>query len=249
MHIIETLFIFLLGSFIFMLGPFSFPVHSLLTQIHLYMQVTVEVSNANYKRNTLVLSKTITIPFIVSEKFENCSDLKSCQFENGPCDWTTGDQSKLTTDSMGNKYVLTTIPDQNSKQNIEVMHRVINDSYCGINFLYQTQQGADLTVSVDGLGTLWSTSVEELVDTVTLQTNSSVGWHEVSLYVDVMGVEVMNGRRVVFEGVTGGQVSIDNVTLHPCVDCQAKGTVTINHYSYYNYILKLMKVFYLYMYL
>ena len=173
------------------------------------------------------MSKTVSIPFIISEKFENCSDIKSCSFDNGLCDWTASDQSNLAVDVSGNKFLETKPSSQDSDETIEVMHSVINDSYCGLSFLYKTTDNVDLRVSVDGLGVLWSTAVVEELAAI-VQKNASLEWQEVSLYIDVLAVEMMVGRRLVMEGVglsSDAAVSIDNVTLHPCVDCQAKGII------------------------
>ena len=165
----------------------------------------------------------------MSEKFENCSDIKSCYFDNGLCDWTTNDQSEITTetDSTGNVFLQAKPLYQNSKPVSTIMEAVINDSYCGISFLYKTFN-SDLQVSVEGLGLLWSTIIsEELADGNSIAMNNS--WQETSLYIDVTSVEIMTGRMIVMEmlgvqNIQGDVVAmLDNVTLHPCVDCQAKG--------------------------
>lgn len=210
------------------------------------IQVTVEVPGANYKNNGLVLHKSLTIPFTVSEIFENCSYVKSCYFEDGPCDWKLSDQSNVAvvTDSSGNNYV-SAKPSQTNDKSMTIIETLINDSYCGMNFLYKIQQKSTIRVSVDGLGILWSSDIkDQLGDTDTMQSlNTSSSWKEVSLYIDIMGVEMMSGRMVTVDMVLsdGGSVNtaemaagLDNITLHPCLDCQAKGTCicTTNNIHY-----------------
>lgn len=189
------------------------------------IMVTIEVPGANYKGDGTVLHRTLTIPFTVSERFENCSYVKSCDFEDGPCDWTLSDQSSVVADSTGDKYISAI----SSAQMTNIIQTFINDSYCGINFLYSAQQpvsgGYTLQVSVDGVGILWSS------DDNTIITNSS--WREVSLYIDIMGVQMMpSGRTVSVDMILDNDdieavVRLDNITLHPCVDCEARGTCTI----------------------
>ena len=87
-------------------------------------------------------------------------------------------------------------------------------------------------MSVDGLGTVWSSALMGVA-------GEPSSWQQVTVYIDVQGVEHLGSRGVVFEmvqyddGMMGegleeaalGEafVAIDNITLHPCIDCEAKG--------------------------
>lgn len=91
------------------------------------------------------------------------------------------------------------------------------------------KRNIELHVSVSGLGVVWSSYSSQ--DTPTF-VSSNTSWVGVSVFIDVGSVEMMSGRNVTFEMVAMTTadddlsdyfVAIDNVTLHPCIDCQAQG--------------------------
>lgn len=190
-----------------------------------YLEVTVDIVNADYKTSGLSVSRMVTIPFIVSEKFENCSYLQLCDFENGFCDWILSDQSdtNIIANKAGNSFLQSIPIAGNNELTLEIGQKIINDSFCGLNFWFQTRN-SEIQVSVQGLGVIWSSSILEDLNPA---LNTSL-WREVSVYIDIQGAERMGGRMVVMEmvlsdvNINGAVVSIDNVTFHPCIDCQAQ---------------------------
>ena len=194
----------------------------------MFVQVIVDIVNADYKTSGLSVSRMVTIPFIVSEKFENCSYSQLCDFENGFCDWILSDQSdtNIIANKAGNSFLQSTPIAGNNELALEIGQKIINDSFCGLNFWFQTRN-SEIQVLVQGLGVIWSSSILEDLNPA---LNTSI-WREVSVYIDIQGAERMGGRMVVMEmvlsdvNINGAVVSIDNVTFHPCIDCQAQGTV------------------------
>ena len=112
----------------------------------------------------------------------------------------------------------------------------------------------ELQVAVDGLGTIWNSQL-----VATMSPNEGVtSWESATVFIDIEGVESLAGRGVEFEmvvyddGVMGEGtpemrpndvfVAVDNITLNPCVDCQAKG----NDDLYSNITFSLVLIFSLY---
>uniref|UniRef100_A0A1X7SE18 Uncharacterized protein n=1 Tax=Amphimedon queenslandica TaxID=400682 RepID=A0A1X7SE18_AMPQE len=170
---------------------------------------------------------------MIAEFFENCSYVKSCDFENGPCDWKLSDQSDSSIKEIESNSYLYSEPlldaSLSTSNSFIIGHTIINDSYCGLSFSLMKSIDIDLQVLVSGLGVVWSSySLHESTNTY---VTSNATWRDVSVFIDVSSVEIMSGRNVTFEMVpamTGDDdlsdtfVAIDNVTLHPCVDCEAQ---------------------------
>lgn len=82
---------------------------------------------------------------------------------------------------------------------------------------------------VDGLGSVWS-SVEV---SGFLPGGGAESWQQETAEVDLQAVGVLSNRSISFEiRLTDGHdplassvryVALDNVTLHPCIDCSAPG--------------------------
>ena len=169
---------------------------------------------------------------MVLEKIENCSDVRNCQFDNGACDWRLSEQSDsvIIADNLGNFFLRTRPFSANSNAILKIADTEINNSYCGVSFLYKTHK-SDIQISVEGLGVIWSTAVEEEFDP---GVNTSSVWQGASLYIDVLGVERRESRKLFIElllsdlsGNTEAMALFDNITLHPCVDCQAKSLLEL----------------------
>ena len=166
---------------------------------------------------------TASIHFSINEKYTNCSFEDSCDFESGPCHWEFIDtnSSTISTDAIGNSFLNGMVPKGDLNHVTELWRTAVNDSYCGLSFVYQVES-ALLQVSVEGLGEVWSSGV------VTATTSLSQ-WESVTAYMDVKGVEHMDVRLLVFEMAVAkgasGSVAVDNITLHPCVNCEAKGEI------------------------
>lgn len=173
---------------------------------------------------------------MIAEFFENCSYVKSCDFENGPCDWKLSDQlDSSIKETESNSYLYSEpLVDTSfwTSNSFTIGHSIINDSYCGLSFSLMKSIGIELHVLVSGLGMVWSSY--SLHETNTY-VSSNVTWRDVSVFIDVSSVEIMSGRNVTFEMVpmmagdddlSDSFVAIDNVTLHPCVDCEAQGSTT-----------------------
>ncbi|XP_019851134.1 PREDICTED: uncharacterized protein LOC109581456 [Amphimedon queenslandica] len=198
-----------------------------------YIIVEAEIVSADYKNIGNPISKSFVISFMIAEFFENCSYIKSCDFESGPCDWKLSDQSDSSIKEIESNSYLYSEPlldaSLSTSNSFIIGHSIINDSYCGLSFSLMKSIDIDLHVLVSGLGVVWSSySLHESTNTY---ISSNVTWRDVSVFIDVSSVEIMSGRNVTFEMVpvmTGDDdlsdtfVAIDNVTLHPCVDCEAQ---------------------------
>ena len=161
--------------------------------------------------------------FDIDEKYANCSFEDSCDFESGPCHWELLDTkgSKISTDADGNSFLSGVAPPGGELSHATKLWRTaVNDSYCGLSFAYRVE-GALLHVSVEGLGEVWSSGIVMTTDSLPPQ------WESVTVYMDVKGVEHTDLRLLAFEtvavGEASGSVAVDNITLHPCVNCEAKG--------------------------
>jgi hypothetical protein len=188
-----------------------------------YIIVQVDVVAADYKHNGATLTQTAVVNFRVMEKFENCSYAKHCSFENGGCDWKLSDQSNaIIATSEGNSYLLSRPTTTDGAMSVTAIgSHVINDSYCGSTFALM-MSNSNLQVSVTGLGLVWY-SGNNMVDTI-----NSTQWRNVTVYMDVKQVDMLKGREVTFQSITDASsegdafIAIDDVTLHPCIDCEAQ---------------------------
>ena len=105
------------------------------------------------------------------------------------------------------------------------MSKTINGSYCRISFYYYATSGITLSVSTPGdRGELWISSESGL---------SPEQWNEVSIHVtySISDPRVDFALSLRVDGT--GLVAIDDVSLHPCIDCQ-----TGKNYIVYDFILK-----------
>ena len=81
---------------------------------------------------------------------------------------------------------------------------------------------------------VWS-SIAAMDDALSY-ANSSEIWKTASIYIDIQGTEMRPTREIMLEMVVNEVgvdnvkfVAIDNITLHPCVDCEAQGMSHILH--------------------
>lgn len=97
---------------------------------------------------------------------------------------------------------------------------VINDDYCAVSFAYGVSTHIELLVSVQGLDIIWSTVEESRVATA--------GWSNWTVQIDLEDVEALTNRSLSFVVRLGSSASsyaaLDNITLHPCIDCETPGT-------------------------
>lgn len=86
----------------------------------------------------------------------------------------------------------------------------------------------EVQVTIEGLGSIWTSlsRTSEGVDTPK--------WEREAVQIDFQGEQILNNRTVTFEvdmmeafgeaGVDdGGYFALDNITLHPCIDCNTPG--------------------------
>lgn len=86
----------------------------------------------------------------------------------------------------------------------------------------------EVQVTIEGLGSIWTSlsHTSEGVDTLR--------WEREAVQIDFQGEQILNNRTVTFEvdmmeafgeaGVDdGGYFALDNITLHPCIDCNTPG--------------------------
>ena len=219
----------------------------------IFSQVQVGIAQADYKHQGVSLTDTLSIRFLIGERFQNCSDRSSCGFEINQCNWDIKNQSNIFINKTEENSFLVAYPPSSSTSSFvsNLWRYIINDSYCGVSFQYMLQR-AELQVAVDGLGTIWNSELEATMS----PSDGTASWESVTVFIDVDGVESLAGRGVEFEmvvyddGVMGEGVpemrsndvfvAVDNITLNPCVDCQAKGN---NGLAFYFKSLNLLSLF------
>lgn len=102
-----------------------------------------------------------------------------------------------------------------------------------MSFTYIQSSSLELQVLVDGLGSIWS-SVEEGSRFSPGRGGGVVSWQPETVEIDLQTVGVQSNRTLTFviglaEGRQPGSASteeyaaLDNITLHPCIDCSAPG--------------------------
>ena len=93
---------------------------------------------------------------------------------------------------------------------------VINEDYCAVSFAYGVSSQTELQVLVQGLDRVWSS--------VTTPTRTA-GWSSSTVQIDLQDVEVMANRSLSFLARLGSEsyAALDNITLHPCIDCETPG--------------------------
>ena len=85
-----------------------------------------------------------------------------------------------------------------------------------------------MQVTVEGLGSIW-TSLSR-----TTEGAEALRWEREAVQIDLQGEQILNNRTVTFEvdmmeafGEAGaddeGYFALDNITLHPCTDCNTPG--------------------------
>ena len=123
-------------------------------------------------------------------------------------------------------YLYGEYPDQDIAS-ITIASATINDNYCAVAFSYSSNM-VELQVKVDGLGSVWSS--------LTLGGNgASHGWVYEAILIDFESVGILENRNLSFEAdmVDGNGVvaffAVDNITLHPCIDCSIPGIHSIGN--------------------
>ena len=176
------------------------------------------------------------INFVISERIENCSYLKYCDFENGVCEWSLSNQANTSIATLEGNNVLYSKPLIGSNNYLmTVGEQTINDSYCGVNFLLLTSN-VNLQVLVTGIGIVWSSWSSDSHYTTATSKNYSQ-WRNIAVYLDINQVDAVNERKIILEIFADNSVldndnqyvAIDNITLQPCINCEAKGKSTITH--------------------
>lgn len=94
--------------------------------------------------------------------------------------------------------------------------------------MYVCSSSLELQVEVDGLGSVWSS-----VEVSRLSPPGDAQWTSETVEIDLQAVRVQMNRTLSFVfGLSEGEdplatdtrfVAVDNITLHPCIDCSAPG--------------------------
>lgn len=103
--------------------------------------------------------------------------------------------------------------DYSSMQNLAlVMSTTINGSYCRISFYYYATSGVILSVhNPDSHGELWDSSEAGL---------SPEQWNPVNVHISYSSFDPRVDFDLSFRVSGVGLLAIDDVTLHPCIDCE-----------------------------
>ncbi len=109
-----------------------------------------------------------------------------------------------------------------SSRNSEVLlaSSIINESFCQVSFSFIVAQNAELMVVIQGIGVVWS-SIEAEGPAESL-------WNKQSIRVDLRDAAIIPNRTVSFvarvnAGGSSLYAALDNLTLHPCIDCNTPG--------------------------
>ncbi|XP_065885986.1 uncharacterized protein [Dysidea avara] len=149
---------------------------------------------------------------------QQCVPTDECGFTDNTCGWQIAGAIATVTSASAIQ-----ITDRNSGQLVSadyssiqektlLMSKTINGSYCRISFYYYATSGITLSVSTPGdRGELWISSESGL---------SPEQWNEVSIHVtySISDPRVDFALSLRVDGT--GLVAIDDVSLHPCIDCQ-----------------------------
>ena len=99
----------------------------------------------------------------------------------------------------------------------------VKDDFCAVSFSYSASM-VEFQISVSGLGDIWSSVVVD-------GDLASRSWVYETVQIDLQSVAIQENRQLSFdvdmfdvfgEAVLDGEdiyFALDNVTLHPCVDC------------------------------
>ena len=193
------------------------------------------MAHSNYLFEDSSIQRTALIEFVLLPTTQNCSLPNSCDFESPCSSWQLGPDSTVERSSLpssvassSGQYLYSSYL-RGSLEAVQLASAVINDSFCAVSFLYIHTASLELQVVVDGLGSVWS-SVEV---SGLLPGGGSETWLQETAEIDLQAVGVLPNRSISFEiRLADGQdplaysvryVALDNVTLHPCIDCSAPG--------------------------
>ncbi len=105
-----------------------------------------------------------------------------------------------------------------------VTSTIIGDTYCAVSFNYSAPPTVELVLIVEGLGSIWSSLL------VTKQ-----GWNSELIAVDLDSVSLLNTRQMMFTAGHSDRpngdpsvplyAALDDLTLHPCIDCSVPGII------------------------
>lgn len=200
------------------------------------------MAHSNYLYESSFVQRTALIEFVLLSTSQNCSLPNNCTFDESittdSCKtWRLGPNSNITNSSIPSSitstnghYIYSTYFPRTSSS-LQIASAIINDSFCAISFRYICPASLELQVEVSGLGSIWSSM--EVSRFPPDRTGATESWVQESVEIDLQGVGVWMNRSLTFtislaEGEdvqtsTGGYAALDNITLHPCIDCSAPG--------------------------
>ena len=207
-------------------------------------QVIATVAHSNYLYESSFVQRTALIEFVLLSTSQNCSHPNSCTFDESittdSCKtWRLGPNSNITSSSLpssiistNGRYIYSTYRPRTSTS-LQIASAIINDSFCAISFRYTCPASLELQVQVSGLGSIWSSVEVSRFPPAGTGGGATGSWVQESVEIDLQGVGVQVNRSLTFmislaEGEdvqtsTGGYAALDNITLHPCIDCSAPG--------------------------
>jgi len=100
-----------------------------------------------------------------------------------------------------------------TQENTLLLSRIINGSYCRVSFYYYATSGIVLSVNTpDDVGELWASSEFGL--------SAVEQWNEVSIHIIYSVADPRVNFALSFRVDGVGLVAIDDISLHPCIDCE-----------------------------
>ena len=193
------------------------------------LQVLVSIMNSDYRSRDSLISRLAVMEFFLAQIADNCSFARSCLFEGeSECDqWRTGDgvsviDTKMSILPIQNPFTGSCLYAVPADSDAMMASTVINDAFCGVSFAYAVSTTAEIVVLVDGLESVWSSLVSPELS----------GWASETVQLDLQDVQVLQNRSISFLArlrgddpayVTLTYAALDNITLHPCLDCATPG--------------------------
>ena len=111
---------------------------------------------------------------------------------------------------------------------VTIATTTITDNHCAISFAYVASL-VEMQITIEGLGSIWSSLTDSPEGLETPR------WEREVVEIDLQGAMILNNRTLTFVADMteafgeagadgGGYFALDNITLHPCSDCNTPGT-------------------------
>ena len=204
------------------------------------VQVVGTVVHSDYLFASSSIQRAALIEFVLLPTTQNCSFPSSCDFESTCTSWQLDSRSRIT-DSSPDPFLpppsdaghyLYSAYRQSSRATLQIASTIINESFCAVSFLYGCPASLELQVVVDGLDSVWSSVLVSDFSPGGGGRGRLESLVRETAEIDLQAVGILVNRTLTFEIslaegqnplASTGYAALDNITLHPCIDCTAPG--------------------------